>query len=177
MGFGCFPVMADMRHGRNIHCALLVEDSDGTRYLADPGYLVPVPVRILPGREASLTIRGQRLVWKPSSGDSYDLYTSDGGNTAWRYRVRTTPVCRGEFIRHWQSSFDDTGMNSLHANLRSDTQRISAHNMNLRRTDGLSSSNEKLRGRYSECMHQNFGISRAIALEAEAEWRRACLAR
>jgi arylamine N-acetyltransferase len=176
-GFRCFPVMADMNHGMNIHCALSVLTSDGERYLADPGYLVPVPVRIRRGLGARAEIDGQRLVWEPSAGDSYDLFTIEGGSRTWRYRVRMAPVGREEFVLHWQDSFEATGMNSLHANLRMDRQRLSAHNMNLRRIEGGDSSNEKLRDRYPLMMEENFGISRSVALEAETEWRRSCLVR
>ncbi|MBN2588167.1 MAG: arylamine N-acetyltransferase [Candidatus Fermentibacteraceae bacterium] len=176
-GFRCFPVMADMNHGMNIHCALSVFTSDGERYLADPGYLVPLPVRIPRGIAAGTEIHGQRMVWEPSAGDSYDLFTMEDGGRTWRYRVRMAPVDREEFVLHWQNSFEAAGMNSLHANLRLDRQRLSAHNMNLRRTDGVDRSNEKLRDRYPLMMEENFGISRRIAMEAETEWRRSCLVR
>ena len=41
-GFDCYPVMADMRAGRNIHCAL-VASVEGRKYLLDPGYLLGRP--------------------------------------------------------------------------------------------------------------------------------------
>jgi arylamine N-acetyltransferase len=173
-GFRCAPVMADMHHGRNIHCGLAVHTSDGGRFLADPGYLVPFPVPLVRGRETEMDIHGQKLLWKPSGGDVFDLSTSDGGGFSWRYTVRMDPVGRKEFLGHWQESFDASGMNSLHANLRVGPQRISAHNMNLRRTDCRGKRNEKLRDSYSLSMEQNFGISRRIAMQAEAEWTRAC---
>ena len=44
-GFQCYPIMADMRYGRNVHCALVVT-VDHAKYLVDPGYLLnqPIPV-------------------------------------------------------------------------------------------------------------------------------------
>lgn len=176
-GFRCHPVMADMSHGRNIHCALTVFTGSGERYLADPGYLVPLPVSLPEGEGCSLEIPGQEMVWEPGDGNSYDLVTLDGGNRTWRYRVRMTPVDREEFLGHWQRSFDATGMNSLHANYRADGRRISAHNMNLRCAYEHGTGNEKLGEGYAEGIEKHFGISRLIAMEAEREWREACRAR
>lgn len=176
-GFRCHPVMADMSHGRNIHCALIVFTGNGERYLADPGYLVPLPVSLPEGKGCSLDIPGQKMVWEPSHGNACDLITLDGGNRTWRYRLRMTPVDREEFLGHWQRSFDATGMNGLHANFRAEGRRISAHNMNLRFVEGDGTRNEKLGGDYAADMEKHFGISRRIALEAEREWREACRAR
>lgn len=176
-GFRCRPVMADMRHGRNIHCALSVMTGSGERYLADPGYLVPLPVNLSEGEGGRLEMPGQEMVWEPAQGDSFDLVTLDGGNRTWRYRVRMSPVDREEFLGHWQRSFDATGMNSLHANYRAEGRRIYAHNMNLRCVEGDGARNEKLAGGYAEGIEKHFGISRRIALEAEREWRESCRAR
>lgn len=176
-GFQCRPVMADMSHGMNIHCALTVFTGSGERYLADPGYLVPLPVGLPEGKECRLQVPGQEMIWEPAAGNSYDLVTLEGGNRTWRYRLRLSPVDREEFLRHWQRSFDATGMNSLHANFRADGRRISAHNMNLRFVEGDGTRNEKLGGDYAADMEKHFGISRRIALQAEREWREACRAR
>ena len=173
-GFRCYPVMADMRHGSNIHCALAVHTGEGERFLADPGYLVPVPVMVRKDVGTELRLPGQTMVWEPASEDRCMLFTVEGGERTWRYTMRMRPVGRDEFLSHWMSSFAATGMNSLHANLRTGGERISAHNMNLRRTDGLNRTNVKLRDRYAQGIQENFGIDRRVAAEAEREWRREC---
>ncbi len=173
-GYRNWPVMADMSHGRNIHCALAILTAEGRRFLADPGYLVPVPVELWKGKGSRLSISGQTLVWKPLSGDRFDLFTVEKGDMIWRYRLRMQPVDPGEFLAHWVRSFDDTGMNGLHANWRSDGGRISAHNMNLRLVDGKGKRNLKLREQYGIQMERYFGISSTVASEAEKEWRRIC---
>jgi len=173
-GFRCRPLMADMNHGRNIHCALLVEDPEGNSYLADPGYLVPRPIPLRPGRSSELELAGGKLVWKPEEGGAFSLYTERSGSSTWRYRIRTDPVSREEFLNHWRSSFHQTGMNSLHINLREDRERLSAHNCNLRREGPGGNSNEKLREDYPGRVQSYFGIHREIAAAAYTEWRKLC---
>lgn len=46
-GFTCYPVMADMRAGKNIHCCLIVI-LDSVKYLVDPGYLLTRPMALNP---------------------------------------------------------------------------------------------------------------------------------
>ncbi|MEN8208210.1 MAG: arylamine N-acetyltransferase [Candidatus Fermentibacteria bacterium] len=177
-GFQCRPVMADMNHGRNIHCALSVIADDGMQYLADPGYLVGEPVLMESGEVSRIDTPQQRLVWEPSEiTNSYDLYTVEGGKRNWRYRIRMDPVSSAEFRSHWHRSFDTTGMNSLHLNRRSEEGRLSAHNMNLRRVTSHGFANEKLRESYPDKIEEYFGLSREIAEAAEKEWKRSCLDR
>lgn len=173
-GYGSGPAMADMSHGENIHCGLIVTVPDGGTFLADPGYLVPSPVPLRRGVNTRLSLPGQDLEWRPGGEGVFDLYTTEGGRSTWRYRLRTVPVGRPEFLRHWRDSFDAAGMNSLHANLRVDNGRIYAHNMNLRRTEGGGRCNEKLREGYADRMEAFFGISPRISRAAEEEWRRSC---
>ena len=174
-GFQCRPVMADMNHGRNIHCALCVTAGDGSLFLADPGYLVPEPVLMEPGKTTQIETSLQTLVWEPSEGDnSFDLFSVDGNVRNWRYRIRMDPVSSAEFRSHWQRSFDATGMNSLHLNRRSEGGRLSAHNLNLRRVTSGGNTNEKLKGSYPEKIEEYFGLNREIAESAEKEWRRSC---
>ena len=177
-GFQCHPVMADMNHGRNIHCALSVTTGDGLLFLADPGYLVPEPVLMEPGKTSQIETSLQTLVWKPSeSADSFDLYSVNGDVRNWRYRIRMDPVSSTEFRSHWQRSFDATGMNSLHLNCRSEEGRLSAHNLNLRRVTSHGNTNEKLRDSYPGKVEEYFGLSREIAEAAYKEWERSCLDR
>ena len=174
-GYSCNPVMAEMRHGENIHCALSIITPDGARFLADPGYLVPVPILLEPGQNTKLDVYDQKLIWEPDTvGESYYMYTIEGENRQWRYRVRMKPVSHAEFRRHWQMSFDATGMNSLHLNCRSEDRRLSAHNMNLRIVDKEKKQNEKLRDNYSGQIEEHFGLNRTVADAALKEWRKLC---
>ena len=174
-GFQCRPVMADMNHGRNIHCALSVIASDGIQFLADPGYLVPEPVFIEQGKVSRIDTSLQTLIWEPSEGyNSFDLYSVDGDVRNWRYRIRMNPVSSTEFRSHWQRSFNATGMNSLHLNRRMKDGRLSAHNLNLRKVTSHGNKNEKLKGSYPDKVEEYFGLCRVIAEAAEKEWVRSC---
>ncbi|MCD4849162.1 MAG: arylamine N-acetyltransferase [Candidatus Aegiribacteria sp.] len=174
-GYICNPVMAEMRHGRNIHCALLIITPDGTRFLADPGYLVPVPIPLEQGKNTRLDVYDKKLIWEPDSeSKSYNMYTIEGENRQWRYEVYLKPVSRAEFRRHWQMSFDATGMNSLHLNCRSEDRRLSAHNMNLRIVAKEGKQNEKLRDNYSGQIEKYFGLNRTVADAALSEWIKLC---
>ena len=177
-GYHCHAVMADMNHGKNIHCALSVITGDGTRYLADPGYLVPVPVPLEPGQSPELEVYDDKLIWESiDNGRMYDLYTVNDSGKNWKYRIRMKPVSHDEFTSHWQRSFDATGMNSLHLNCRNGEGRLSAHNLNLRTVNADGKKNEKLRDDYSEKIEAYFGLSRDIAQAAEKEWKKSCLDR
>lgn len=174
-GYTCNPVMAEMQHGKNIHCALSIITPDGIRFLADPGYLVPVPIPLEPGKDTRLDVYDKKLVWEAySDGKSYNMYTIDGDNKQWRYKVWLKPVALAEFRRYWQMSFDATGMNSLHLNCRSEDQRLSAHNMNLRIVAEEGKQNEKLRDNYSGQIEKYFGLNRTVADAALKEWRKLC---
>jgi len=174
-GYHCHPVMADMNHGANIHCALSVTADDGARFLADPGYLVPAPVLIEPGKAVQINTPMQTLVWEPSEkGNSFDLYSIDGEIRNWKYRIRMDTVSQAEFRGHWQRSFDATGMNSLYLNCRKENGRLSAHNLNLRRVNSDGKSNEKLKDSYPEKVEEYFGLCREVAEAAEKEWKRSC---
>ncbi len=174
-GYHCSTVMADMNYGKNIHCALSVVTGDGNMYLADPGYLVPEPVLIEPGKTALVKTSWQKLVWEPSeNGNCYDLYSVDGDRKDWKYHIRMDPVTPGEFRSCWQRSFDSTGMNSLHLNHGNQDGRLSAHNLNLRRVSSSGKTNEKLKNSYAEKIEEYFGLSRKVAEAAEKEWVEAC---
>lgn len=173
----CVPVMADMAHGRDIHCALLVRTPRGL-LLADPGYLVPVPVPLSPSGRSIVDLEGSEMSWESSDGGrTYELFTEENGSRHWRYRLRTDPVDPAEFRRHWEASFDAPGMNSLHLNRRVDGGRISAHNMNLRVVHPGASRNEKLTEDFPGRIESLFGVDAALARAALGEWRAACAAR
>jgi arylamine N-acetyltransferase len=173
LGYDAFPAMADMRHGRNIHCALLVV-LDGERYLLDPGYLVPEPVPLKPGKGARLTLPGRTLEYRPVEGcDEFELYTgNDRGETLRRYRLRPRTVPESDFHRHWIRSFDLPGMNGLHLNRIAGKARISAHDYNLRIDTGREKANEKLREGYVAKVSSRFGLDGGLVRSALSEWER-----
>jgi arylamine N-acetyltransferase len=171
LGFRAYPAMADMRHGENIHCALVVE-LDNERYLLDPGYLVAEPVPLLQERPSVVTQSGQFIRYIPAGdGRHVEMITvNQRGDETWRYRLRPAGVDGEEFLRHWVASFNANGMNGLHLNRISTDGRLSAHNYNLRIDDGRGKRNLKLRERYSEEVSARFGIDTGLVEKVLRRW-------
>lgn len=172
LGYHAYPVMADMRHGANIHCALLVHHQD-RRFLLDPGYLVAEPVPLRQDRAVRVQLPGRVLDYRPAAGGEIELHTiNEKGEDQFRYRLRPSPILEKEFVRFWLQSFDATGMNSLYLNMISSEGRLSAHNLNLRIDTGRDKVNLKLRGRYVEEISERFGIGSDLVRQAFDEWER-----
>lgn len=171
LGFRAHPVMADMRHGSNVHCALLVE-VDGSRYLLDPGYLVAEPIPIDAGAPVSIDQTGSTLEYRPlENGDELALYTrNERSEHLFRYRLRARPVPDVEFARFWIESFDATGMNGLHLNRITGEGRLSAHDLNLRIDTGRAKRNVNLRDAYVETVAGRFGLDGELVRQAFSEW-------
>lgn len=169
LGYHAYPVMADMRHGENIHCALVVE-LDGKRLLLDPGYLVAEPVSLIEGVAQSVQLPGHRLEYRPIPA-GFDLYTVNvRGDETFRYRLRTRAVDKEEFLGHWLASFED--MKGLHLNRLTSEGRLSAHNFNLRVDTGREKRNLKLKRDYPGLVARHFGIDSELAGRALEEWAR-----
>jgi arylamine N-acetyltransferase len=173
LGFHAYPAMADMRHGANIHCGLLVE-LDGQKYFLDPGYLVAEPVPLVPGKSIMIELPGHRLEYRPVPGScDIQLFTvTDRGEETFRYRLRPGHIEDAEFLHHWLASFDTSGMNGLHLNRLTDEGRLSAHNLNLRVDNGRSKLNVKLRDSYVQRISDRFGIDSQLVSQAYGEWER-----
>lgn len=177
LGYRVWPAMADMRHGANVHCVLVVE-LDGSRYLLDPGYLVAEPVPLRPGETTRIRFPGHALEYRASGrdgigSDAVELHTvNDRGEDLFRYRLRPDPVNDSEFVRFWVESFDAAGMNGLHLNRITGEERLSAHDLNLRIDNGRDKVNVKLRDGYVEKVSDRFGIDPELVRRAFGQWER-----
>ena len=109
--FLCYPVMADMRWGKNVHCALIVL-IDNDKYLVDPGYLLNQPMEMNEKKPRVLMtpFSGVELVFRAETA-LYELFTFNREKLNWRYRFKDRHVSADEFLSHWKSSF---GWNSMH---------------------------------------------------------------
>ncbi|MBN1435253.1 arylamine N-acetyltransferase [Candidatus Fermentibacterales bacterium] len=175
LGFTVFPLLADMRHGSGIHCALVVHH-EGSRYLLDPGYLVPEPVKVSPEAAAEEVACGGSLMTYSfdAEGRSATLSTrsGDAASSTWRYDASLDPVSPRSFAQRWLQSFDASGLRSLHLNSMAGDRRLSAHNHNLRVDSGSNRENRKLRDHYPGEISRAFGISEHLAARAYEEWGR-----
>lgn len=172
LGFRAYPVMADMRHGPDIHCGLVVE-LENKKYLLDPGYLLIEPVPLHQNSTVKVRFPGHRLEYRPVDGHGeIELYTvSDRNEEVFRYRLRPWRIPEDHFLKCWLESFDATGMNGLHLNRVTSDGRLSAHNLNLRIDTGHGKLNLKLREGYVDKVSKRFGIDSTLVRRAYKEWK------
>ena len=162
-GFRCYPVMADMKRN-NIHCAMVVHIGE-KRYMVDPGYLLGEPIE-LDSRAVSIDTTFGRVEFRPKGTASYDLYTVTGSERKWRYRVRTVPVAKVQFIRFWKKSFSLPMMNSLQLTKLTDDGHLYIKNHHLRLRRDNHRVNENIRLNLESRIEQEFGIPSALTARA-----------
>lgn len=167
-GYTCYPVMADMRAGRNVHCALIVV-LEYTRYLVDPGYLLGWPLALDPARA--------RLYHTEFSGvellcdnvlRNYHLYTFSRQDMKWRYCFRDQPTPMAEFLHHWQASFTRNSMHGLClTRVRGDTL-IYIHNGFMRETSWQGKRNFNVKQNLHATIKDIFSIPAEFVEQAKA---------
>lgn len=177
MGFNCYPVMAHMRHGANIHCALRVEAA-GNVFLVDPGYLVQQPLKLSthhfsvkkPERlgEPILVPAGQWEGVPPETppGD-FDLFTFEIEGPRWRYRFSDQPPSEAAFLTFWEQSFLQPAMCSLIATRRTEGGEFYyLHNHKLRQQQAEAKKTLNVRTELERSVKDAFGISPEITRQA-----------
>lgn len=160
-GFACYPVMADMKAGRNKHCALVVL-LDSAKYLVDPGYLLTQPMEMNSARPRIYHSEhtGVELVFHPDC-KMHDFYTFNRAEMKWRYRFSDRAVPPDEFLKHWQSSFYWNSMHGLCLTKVENGKMLYFHKTYMRETSfgGKKTFNAK------HCVHQT--ISEAFGIRSE----------
>ena len=167
-GFTCYPVMADMKAGKNIHCCLIVV-LDSVKYLIDPGYLLTQPMEINPQKPKLFRneFSGIELRFHPSS-ETYNLFTFNKKECKWRYRFRDRAVPSEEFLQHWLASF---GWNSMHGICLTKVMKngmLYIHKNFMRETTFSDKRNFNIKRNYHAAIHENFGIDKQIVEQAQA---------
>jgi len=167
-GFTCYPVMADMNAGKNIHCCLIVV-LDSVKYLIDPGYLLTQPMELNPQKPKLFRneFSGMELRFHPSS-ETWDLFTFNKKECKWRYRFRDRAVPSEEFLQHWLASF---GWNSMHGICLTKVMKngmLYIHKNFMRETTFSDKRNFNIKRNYHTAIHENFGIDKQIVEQAQA---------
>jgi len=90
-GYQCYPVMADMKAGKNIHCAIITI-LDQKKYLVDPGYLLnePMEMNSQKPRVYRTSSIGVELQFNEVTQE-YELFTFNKNKMKWRYNFRDVP--------------------------------------------------------------------------------------
>jgi len=166
-GFYCYPVMADMRAGRNIHCALIVQ-LKGVKYLVDPGYLLSQPMEINPRipRLYRTEFTGVELRYDSKVG-CYNLFTFNRHEVKWRYRFYDRPTKAEEFLQHWQASFSKNTMHGICLTKVTPQGLIYVHKTFMRETTFEGKRNFNIKKNYHATIHEVFGIEPQLIEQAE----------
>jgi arylamine N-acetyltransferase len=167
-GFECYPVMADMRAGNNIHCCMIVL-MDGRKYLVDPGYLLTRPMELNPDnpRLFNTKFAGVELRYDTQQ-KTYELYTFNELEMKWRYRFRDKPVADQEFLQHWLASFRWNSMHYLCLTKVYDNGLLYIRKDFMRETRFSKKKNYNVKHNLPEAVEDNFGIDREIVAKAQA---------
>jgi arylamine N-acetyltransferase len=167
-GYACYPVMADMRAGCNVHCALIVR-LDGAKYLTDPGYVLDRPLLVEPAhlRTYHTEFTGVELRFD-AAAQRFHLNTFNQRETKWRYSFVDRPTPQAEFLAHWQASFS---RNSMHALCLSRARRdglLYIHGAFMRESSWQGKRNRNIRNTMHRAIEENFGIPAALVEQAQA---------
>ncbi len=165
-GFISYPVMSDMRAGKNIHCCLIVV-LGSLKYLVDPGYLLKKPMEINPEKQELINNKfaGVKLKFDQKS-QSYNLFTFNNFETKWRYRFQDKPVSHDEFLRHWLASFKGNSMHRLYLTKRIDEELFFICGNFMRKTTFDGKQNFNIKNNFHEAINDVFGIDKELSEQA-----------
>ncbi|MDZ7330543.1 MAG: arylamine N-acetyltransferase [candidate division KSB1 bacterium] len=167
-GYQCYPVMADMKAGRNIHCAIIVLFNQ-QKFLVDPGYLLHTPLEINPQKP--------RIYRTPTTGielqfnlelGCYQLFTFNKEKMTWRYNFVDRPCPPEEFLAHWQASFTKPSMHGICLTKIQNDGYIFIHKDFMRETTFTSKRNYNIKQNYHQIIHEIFGIDKQWIEQAQA---------
>jgi len=166
-GFSCYPVMADMKAGPNIHCAMVVT-LNHSKYLVDPGYLLNSPIEINPEKPRIYRTphAGVELVFNEDL-QKYQLFTFNKENTTWRYNFVDRPCPPDGFLQHWQASFTKSSMHGICLTKIQKDGYIFIHKNFMRETTFFSKKNFNIKNNYHYTIHHIFGIDKQLIEQAQ----------
>ncbi len=168
LGFTCYPVMAHMRAGKNHHCVLVI-DFGGQHFLADPGYVLDVPMLISTDRQLHFRNAHTAVEITPAAAPpQYNLSTITRQQKQWRYFFEDKPVSPQDFVQHWLASFSWNGMHELCLSRNEKDALIYVRKFHMRQTSFDGKKNFNLKKNRAQMIRDSFDIPEKIVLRAEA---------
>ena len=165
-GFICYPVMADMNWGKNVHCTTIV-DLNGQKYLIDPGYLLTRPMILSQGQSKIFKTEFSGIELRYQFEErKYDLFTFNQHQNKWRYKFEDKPVPDAEFFQHWLSSFEWNSMNGICLTKVKQEKLIYVHKTFMRETSYHGKKNFNIKNNYHQTLQDVFGIDKELVEEA-----------
>lgn len=163
-GFRAYRVLGDMRHGENIHCAV-VTVLEREKYLLDAGYLLPEPVLLSPaGRTILRGALYEYHLMPEADGAAYSLFTRSHGTEElkWRYRLHDRAADDRAFAHWWDRSFEAAMMGQLVLTRAFEGGQAYLHQQRLRLNLPDGRRNLNLRDELPERVRELFGIDPAL---------------
>jgi len=164
-GYDSYILMADMRSGKNTHCALTLKHND-KEYLLDPGYLLSRPLEL----SASNMPNHVSLVHNEDD-DRYSLWTTSGGQNKLRYSFTKTPTGMSDFQKYWYKSFHWMTMHGICLSKRDENGFVYLHNHYLKREGSDLIFKGKFKEEISDITRKYFHIPEDIVKKAELALR------
>lgn len=170
-GYQCYPVMGDMKAGRNIHCALITI-LNNRKYLLDPGYLLNEPMEINAEKPRLYRSAGVGVELHFNAELAYyQLFTFNKDQKTWRYNFRDIPCPKHEFLSHWQASFTRSSMHGICLTKIQKHGLIYIHKNFMRETTFTSKQNFNIKKNYHGTIKNIFGINEEYVEEARSALR------
>ncbi len=164
-GYESRPVMADMNHGENIHCALMVR-LRGKELLIDPGYLIFRPVELSGEAGSEIKTRSGSVIIKPAERGRFAVFTADAEGEKQRYVLKTAEVGESEFERYWRDSFSMAMMHSIVVTGFRNGEQLYLRNDYFRTAGAWGKKTLKIKNDYHHKLEKIFGISSELVLRA-----------
>ncbi|HRU92176.1 MAG TPA: arylamine N-acetyltransferase [Candidatus Marinimicrobia bacterium] len=164
-GYRTQILMADMKAGRNTHCALLLEFK-GRKYLLDPGYLLHYPLPL-----DSPVIFGKVRLEYDQFNDKYTLATIENGKRKWRYSFQEKATSLEDFSYYWEDSFHWMTMHGICLSRRDQESFIYLHNHYLKMENSSEHFKGNLNTEIAELAQRWFNIPPEIVRQAEKALR------
>jgi arylamine N-acetyltransferase len=165
-GFEAQILMADMKVGQDIHCAIRLP-LEGRSYLVDPGYLLDRPIPLMPNQVSVHETVMNTILVEPVDDDSgWNVSVVRKGEKKLRYRLKPHPVTEVDFQRHWDKSFTLNMMNSLTLSQVTPAGQIYLSRSRLHLVQSTGRQARNIRGVESEAISEMFHLDRGLVEQA-----------
>ncbi|MBL7136004.1 MAG: hypothetical protein ISS81_05340 [Candidatus Marinimicrobia bacterium] len=159
-------IMADMKSGKNSHCALILK-YNSNEFLLDPGYLIHKPLLISksPGNQ-NLSFIPASLVYN-TENDKYSLFTFQNKNLKLRYSFRNISSFPETFLKFWNSSFHWRTMHGICLSKRDEISFTYLYNHYLKREGAGIDFKGNFLDEIPEVVNNLFNIPSSLVQKAE----------
>lgn len=159
-GYQCYPVLADMLWGENVHCAVVLQ-FENQKFLLDPGYLMTQPLELAqkPRQSLRTPFNLVELTYHGHTG-LYHLSTIAKNQRKWRYCFKDHKVSARQFLHCWLESFYWNSLNGICLTRVEEDRIIYVHKNFMRETGIDFYKNHNLKGNLTGTIEERFSIPR-----------------